>query len=120
MRKLLTFALVAGLSLAALDVFSGTAAAQSPYRGAYGGYAVIYGPYGPRVATGSWAVAAPGAYATRTGYYYPGVYSYGPYFGGSGYAVGYVYPGVYRPSLGYYPVPAVRWYEYNVGPFGGY
>jgi hypothetical protein len=121
MRKLLTFVLSAGLSLAALGLFTGTAAAQSPYRGFAGGTVTGYGPYGPRLATSSGYWATPGAYRVQSSYAYnPGIYGYGPYFGGSGYAAGIAYPGIYRPGLGYFPVPVARAYDYNVGPFGGY
>jgi hypothetical protein len=121
MKKFLTFALAAGLSLAGLGVFAGTASAQYPYRGLTGGYVAGYGPYGTRLGTGYGTWATPNSYRVQSSYAYnPGIYGYGPYFGGSGYATGVAYPGIYRPGLGYFPVPVTRYYEYNVGPFGGY
>ncbi len=172
MRKLLTYTLTAGLSLAALGIFSGPESAQFPNRNFSGGYSLGYGPFGPRYGTGYSVMTGPGGYRLTSGSAYSGGIYGGPYyrnldtastwFGSqavsSNYVTGYgnfgprlgssysaavgplgsrvqtsqayspgIFGGTYASGAGYAsgvgfvgttPVPMMKWYEYNITPFG--
>lgn len=85
MRKLLSFVLTAGLSVAVLGIFSGMASAQFPRRNFAAGYSLGYGPFGPRYANVYSIQTGLGGYRLANGYSYnPGVYG-GVYAGGPAY-----------------------------------